>query len=114
MLDENIINLFEQFSKSNSLDYNKKALPYRPYGVITGTTKNNSFQIFVYTPESRGGRFFDTIFAIPIFDLLPEGFCVGHIGDAYIKGKSFDELIKIRSSNLSTVTTYLDDRFKGF
>ena len=113
MIDDTITNLFKQFSEENLLEYNQKSLPYRPYGEIKGTIKNSIFQIYIYQPESRVSRGFVTVFAVPVFDLLPEGFCIDHIGNRYIKNKSFDELIQIRSYESEIVTHYLNDNIKN-
>ena len=113
MIDHTIINLFEQFSEKNMLEYNKNSLPYRPYGVIKGTIENNAFQIYIYQFESRASRGFDTVFAMPGLGMLPKGFCIDHVGDPYIKNKSFDELIQIRSHDPEIVTKYLNDNIKN-
>ncbi len=113
MKDDTIINLLIQFSKKNTLEYNQQPLPFIPYGQIKGTFKNIAFQIYIYTPASSASSGFDTVFAIPVSDLLPQGFCIDHTGDPYIKNKSFDELIKIRSSDSEIVTNFLNDSLKN-
>ena len=114
MIDDTIIGLLEKFSEINGFEYIRDALPYRPYGKVTGIQDDLAFQIYIYQSESRAIWDFDTVFTTPGLDQVPKGFCIDHNGDPFIQSKSFEELIKIRSHDSEIVTEYMNDNAKYF
>jgi len=113
MIDEEVINIFREFSRINMFEYLENSMPYRPCGEIHGRIKRLAFKIYIQQYESSISRRFNTVFAILGLDLFPKAFCIEHEGDYHGKGKRFKERIKIRSNDSEFVNRFLSDKIKA-
>jgi hypothetical protein len=113
MIDNRIINLFRQFARVNKLEYDEKPIPYRPYGEVRGIVGNNLFKIYLYQIGTVVSTRLNTVFVMSGFDLLPEGFCIEHVGGLNCKNKTFDEQIQVRSYDVKIVKNYLNGNKKS-
>jgi hypothetical protein len=127
-MNPNIINeLLSRFSDEKGFVYQKKPIPYRPFGEVTGLISETNFKFHIYRPEGKIGTTACAIFSLLNPNFIPKGFCIEHgyplltgnvLGGfsnrSFDKSKSFDEQISNLSYDEKVVTKFLDDEDRFF
>ncbi len=101
--------LFDSFARQYGYKYDDTTLPYIPFGAITGTFQDCEVNMYIHRTESGVTITHHTLFAVPDYQIFPNGFCIEYSGFPDRKDRLFYEQLSILSLERKIVTNFFND-----
>lgn len=104
-----IPDLFDSFARKYGYEYDYTTLPYIPFGAIKGRFQDCEVNMYIYRSETSITIHHHTLFAVPDYQIFPNGFCIEYSGFPDRQDRPFYEQISILSPERKIVTDFLND-----
>ena len=79
-----IPSLLEQFSVNRGFEYDRRILPFIPFGGVSGIYKGNKIYLYIKAGESRAAHFYYTVFGLSDGGIFPEKFAGDDLGTPFL------------------------------